>query len=192
LIIAHTGTTSVDDAHATSTDDNIISELKNLRELKSLALVDMMELKGSDLAQLPKTLDSLSIAKNKRIPTNKIAELAGYTNLKSLDLTGTLVSDATLAKLTAISGLKALRLNECPIGDDAIDSVVKFKSLEQLGLRKTLVSSDGFLKLAALPQLSEVDVTEVRGIKPNDAMKFQRLIKQRFCAVVPFIEPKHY
>jgi serine/threonine protein kinase len=192
LIIAHTGTTSVDDAKATSTDDNIISELKNLRELKSLALVDMMELKGNDLAQLPKTLDSLSIAKNKRIPTNKIAELAGYTNLKSLDLTGTLVSDATLAKLTAISGLKSLRLNECPIGDDAIDSVVKFKSLEQLGLRKTLVSGDGFLKLTALPHLSEVDVTEAGGIKPNDAMKFQRLIKQRFCAVVPFIEPRHY
>jgi serine/threonine protein kinase len=190
LIISNEDTSSNDETVAnpeTSTSDDIIPELKKLKELKSLSLMNFADLRGANLHLLPKSLTNLSLAGNKRIPTNKLAELATYTSLKKLDLSKTLVSDATLAKLTNITGLQVLKLNDCPIGDDSMDAISRFKNLQKLSIRKTLVSRDGFYKLATLPSLREIDVTDVDAIKATDAIKLERLFKQRFCLIIPYI-----
>jgi serine/threonine protein kinase len=185
LNITNSGTVNSDGSETTA--DDIVPEFKKLPELKVLELYDFAGLTGKNLAQLPKTLDSLSIEKNKRISTNRIAELAAYKNLKRLDLSQTLVSNATLAKLTPMTELQELLLKECPIGDEAMDSVVKFKKLRKLDIQKTVVSRDGLMKIAVLPQLDEVNVKDT-SIQPSDAMNFERQVKQRFCVVWPHIK----
>jgi serine/threonine protein kinase len=169
-----------------TTADDIIPELKNLRELKILELNNFAGLTGKTMAKLPATIESLSIKKNKRLTTNNIAELAAYINLKKLDLSNTVVSNATLAKLTRISGLQELLLNECPIGNEAMGAVAKFKNLRRLEIQKTAVDIDGLLKLVNLNELSEVNVKDSQ-VQPSDAMTFEKKLKHTFCAVTPYI-----
>jgi hypothetical protein len=165
--------------------DDIVPELKNLHELKILELNDLAGLTGKNIEQLPATLEGLSIEKNKRITTNKISELAALRNLKRLNLSGTFVSNATLAKLTRIGGLEELQLNDCPIGNEAMDSIAKFNKLQRLEIQKTTVDLDGLIKLAALDQLREVNVKDSQ-VQPGDAMIFEKK-KRTFCTVWPHI-----
>ncbi|RYD35920.1 MAG: hypothetical protein EOP87_06445, partial [Verrucomicrobiaceae bacterium] len=79
-----------------------------------------------------------------------------FPQLVEADLSGTIITDASVAKLSAAPELKKLRLAETAITDASIDTLVKLGKLESLNLYGTKVTNAGVLKLAALPELKSL------------------------------------
>lgn len=174
--------------HTSSEGSSVLpTAIGHLRYLKSLTLMDVHGITGEALHSLPHSLEMLSLTSNNRIATRHYADLAGLTNLTGLDLSTSCVSNTAISKLTKLTKLKALVLNCCPIGDEAIDSILRFQKLEVLSLRKTFITPEGFLKLTELPHLHTLDVTDT-GVKDKAAEEFEaKLTNNRFCVIEPYI-----
>lgn len=71
----------------------------------------------------------------------------------SLDLARTKVTDAGLAKVAAMKGLKELHLENTGISDAGLDHLKGLPELEYLNLYGTKVTDTGLPKLAAMPKL---------------------------------------
>ncbi len=116
---------------------------------------------------LKKSLDDAAFA--------KVSPL--LPQLVEADLSGTTITDASVAKLTAAPELKKLRLAETGITDASLDTLVKLGKLESLNLYGTKVTNAGVLKLAALPGLKSLylwqtdvspeTITELKAKLPN-------------------------
>jgi len=79
-----------------------------------------------------------------------------YPQFVNVDLSATKITDATVAKLTAATNLKTIRLIETPITDAALDSLAKITTLESINLFGTKVTNEGVMKLAVLPNLKRL------------------------------------
>lgn len=79
-----------------------------------------------------------------------------YPQLVTLDLSATKVTDASVAKLSAATNLKQIRLAETGITDASIDTLLKLKSLESINLYGTKVTNAGVMKLAGMPNLKRL------------------------------------
>jgi mono/diheme cytochrome c family protein len=73
--------------------------------------------------------------------------------IASLDLARTKVTDAGLAKLAVMKGLKELHLEGTAVGDAGLDHLKGLAELEYLNLYGTKVTDTGIAKLAALGKL---------------------------------------
>lgn len=73
--------------------------------------------------------------------------------IASLDLARTKVTDAGLAKIAAMKGLKELHLENTGISDAGLDHLKGLPELEYLNLYNTKVTDAGLPKLASLPKL---------------------------------------
>lgn len=73
--------------------------------------------------------------------------------IASLDLARTKVTDAGLAKLAAMKGLKELHLENTAIGDAGLDHLKGLAELEYLNLYNTKVTDAGLAKLTSLGKL---------------------------------------
>ncbi|MGV3661310.1 MAG: c-type cytochrome domain-containing protein [Prosthecobacter sp.] len=73
--------------------------------------------------------------------------------IASLDLARTKVTDAGLAKLAGMKGLKELHLENTAIGDAGLDHVKGLAGLEYLNLYNTKVTDAGLAKLTSLGKL---------------------------------------
>ena len=73
--------------------------------------------------------------------------------IASLDLARTKVTDAGLAKLAGMKGLKELHLEGTGIGDAGLDHLKTLAELEYLNLYNTKVTDAGLAKLAGLGKL---------------------------------------
>jgi len=73
--------------------------------------------------------------------------------IASLDLARTKVTDAGLAKLSAMKGLKELHLEGTAVGDAGLDHLKALAELEYLNLYGTKVTDAGIAKLASLGKL---------------------------------------
>jgi uncharacterized membrane protein/mono/diheme cytochrome c family protein len=80
------------------------------------------------------------------------------SNLVTVDLSATNITDKTVAALGAAPKLRQVRLAETAVTDAAIDSLVKVPSLESVNLYGTKVTDAGIAKLAALPNLKRLYV----------------------------------
>ena len=76
-----------------------------------------------------------------------VCYLDGLTNLRELQLNGTLISDIGLEHLSKRHSLTLLTLNDTSIDDRAIDALVAMKSLRKLYLYKTGLSDQGLKRL---------------------------------------------
>lgn len=76
--------------------------------------------------------------------------------LVEADLSGTIITDASVAKLAGAPELRKLRLAETAVTDASIDTLVKLEKLESLNLYGTKVTNEGVLKLAALTNLKSL------------------------------------
>ena len=190
-----------------SASSNLVRAIGKLRHLRELALNDVHGILGTDLPYLPMTLTNLSLESDTKIPTASLGQLARLTNLKFLSLANSLVSNNNLAELTKLKNIELLNLNYCPITDEGLEHVLKFKKLTRLYLRKTFISPVGFMKLAALPKLMELDVSDLTTkIQTEDYENF--LASHNLCTIIPYMnkaagmiqgtvnpvdeEPEHY
>lgn len=73
--------------------------------------------------------------------------------IASLDLARTKVTDAGLAKVAGMKGLKELHLENTAIGDAGLDQLKGLAELEYLNLYNTKVTDAGLAKLASLGKL---------------------------------------
>ena len=78
------------------------------------------------------------------------------TNIHTLDLARTEISDADLAILARCSNLAVLRLAGTPIGDAAMEHLKDLRKLNSLNLTRTKVTDAGLIHLEGIATLSEI------------------------------------
>lgn len=82
--------------------------------------------------------------------------------LVGLDLSGTRVSDAGLARLAAFSHLARLNVSRTAISDAGLDAIARLTALEYLNLYATDVSDAGLARLARLAKLQRLYVWQTK------------------------------
>jgi len=78
------------------------------------------------------------------------------SQLVTVDLSATKVTDQAVAQLVAAKSLRQIRLAETGITDLAIDSLLQIPSLESINLYGTQVTDAGVSKLSAMPNLKRL------------------------------------
>lgn len=84
--------------------------------------------------------------------------LAGFDDLKILNLSNTKVTDAGLAKLAALKKLKFLYLFNTSITDAGMEKLLELPRLEVLCLDQTQITDVGLKTLEELPRLEKLHV----------------------------------
>jgi hypothetical protein len=82
-----------------------------------------------------------------------LAQLRGFTTLRSLYLRETQVKDDALANLRELTNLSELSLNGTPVTDAGLAHIHKLTNLETLCLLGTQVTDDGLIHLRGLKNL---------------------------------------
>jgi hypothetical protein len=88
-----------------------------------------------------------------------LAALEGLTGLRRLYLNGTPVTDAGLAHLRDLPALEVLELRETAIGDAGLRHLTGLPRLSVLLLYGTRVTDAGAARLAGLPRLEELSLS---------------------------------
>jgi hypothetical protein len=88
-----------------------------------------------------------------------LAALEGLTGLKRLYLNGTPVTDAGMAHLRGLSALEVLELRETAVGDAGLNHLAGLPRLTVLLLYGTRVTDAGVARLAGLPKLEELSLS---------------------------------
>ncbi len=164
-------------------DESMIKDLANLKQIEILSLsevqvspvlveslnqLDQLELfmlhvddltddQCGDLAKV-KTLFHLSVFRSKHLTP------AGWKSItdapiQSLSVSGSSVSDLTLAHLGSISELKYLSISDAPVTNEGLKHLERLTSLRSLRLTNTEVSDEGIDSLRGeLPDLRNVSV----------------------------------
>jgi Leucine-rich repeat (LRR) protein len=125
--------------HQTGLNDDNIKHLKGLVDLEKLLLYGT------------------------RVTDKGMAELAGLTKLKELDLRGTPCGTADMeAYLPHMPQLEILDLSESnsPVVDQAMPAIAKLTKLVNLNLWHTDVSDNAVALLAALPNLTSLNLDD--------------------------------
>jgi Leucine-rich repeat (LRR) protein len=116
------------------------------------------------VAELPREefrVTRLELSDNSRADDDALAVLEGLSELSTLVLGGTRVTDAGLAHLEGIVSLEFLRLRGCRgVTDAGVKHLGKLTALAYLGLSGTQVTDAGLEHLKGLTQLSELDLTD--------------------------------
>uniref|UniRef100_A0A6N2L0D9 Leucine-rich repeat-containing N-terminal plant-type domain-containing protein n=1 Tax=Salix viminalis TaxID=40686 RepID=A0A6N2L0D9_SALVM len=140
-------------------NDSIFSSLTGFSSLKSLDLSSNLELKGSSVgvevlsSQLRK-LERLDLSYN-GFNDNILPHLCGFSSLKTLNLSGNMVSGST----TCLRKLEVLSLNQLPIiGSTLLQSLgalpsLKILSLKDNNLSSTSISQVTFFNMTTLEEL---------------------------------------
>ncbi len=97
------------------------------------------------------------------------------SNMVSVDLSSTSVTDASVKLLSTAENLRMIRLSETKISDAALETLSKLKNLESVNLYNTRITDAGIEKLKALPKLKrlylwQTDVSESMKTKLKEAM----------------------
>jgi hypothetical protein len=101
--------------------------------------------------------------------------LRHFPQLKSLDLSGSPITDDSLKHLEALSNLETLTLSLTPISDKGLQHLKTLKRLEELNLAATDVRDEGLDQLTNFPKLKKLYLT--RDLIGDDAVhKLQKSI----------------
>lgn len=136
-------------------------ELSALSDIHSLRSVDFGQQRYTDAALeylVPlKHLERINLS---LLPvTNRgLQKLVNHAKLKSLDLTGTRVTN--LLPLTRLKKLANLELNHCAIEDRQLRFLGKMESLKHLDLSSTEVTDRGVRYLSTLPNLESLALAD--------------------------------
>lgn len=96
--------------------------------------------------------------------------------LVALDLTGTEVGGSTLIRLSSMSSLRSLILNDNNrITDEVVHELAKNKNLTILGLRGTGITDKGVASLAKMSSLISLDISENPNITGNSLQQLRKL-----------------
>jgi len=157
-----------------------IDKLTNLRELsvrqsgiKGHTLSPFRKLEALDVTLTPFDDDGLKNlsgsagmrrlwAGDTLITNAGLSSIAALSKLEDLDLHGTQVSDAGLIQLARLKGLRKLNLMGTGITDDGLEILRSFTGLEYLNLYRTRITNAGLDRLRPLTELREMDLRYTR------------------------------
>ncbi len=109
------------------------------------------------------------------------AALAGIlTKLERLELAHTQITDATLQRLKAVTGLKTLNLTATRITDAGLVQVGRFTTLQVLLLDQTGISAEGLTNQKSLTELQHLSLSENKGVNDIGVASLRRLKKLRY------------
>ncbi len=91
-----------------------------------------------------------------------IGQLTGIKDLRRLDLSHALITDAGLKHLEQFQTLEALSLVETQITDAGLENVGRLKMLKHLDLRGTHISDEGLRHLHKLDMLESITLDDTR------------------------------
>jgi internalin A len=143
------------------TDDGV-KRLAALTKLQSLALNRNKQVRGS-------TVPALVAAKNLKylvISECELGDLAGWSALKSLSNLITLalpqsgVTDAGLKEIGKLTQLKIVSLASCPITDMGLAQLKAMKSIENLNLTETRITEQAVPILSEMKRLQFLTLSE--------------------------------
>jgi hypothetical protein len=142
------------------------ASLARMETLRALDLSALPHLSDAILAQLPPSLESLSLRDSSQL---RVAELPALPRIRSLDLTGLSMSATDLRAVVAGRPLDELALGGHltrgdvlveTLGTDAAAVVAELKSLRRLRLTYcSWLRSEGLEAFARLPELEELEIT---------------------------------
>lgn len=90
-----------------------------------------------------------------------LAPLAGLTQLSTLTLNGSFVTDADLKAVSTLPTLTTLNVHDNPsVGDPGFTAVTGIKSLKTVSLGRTAITDAGFATLLEMPALQSVYAAE--------------------------------
>ncbi len=97
-------------------------------------------------------------AANTLITSASLERLSGLSHLEDLDLSGTEIDDAGIAQLAPLKQLRRLHLASTNLTDAALETIALLPALEELNLYRTKVTNAGLARLKGLAKLRDVDV----------------------------------
>ena len=164
------------DLQATEIGDAGLQQIARMKSLKELNLSNttVADTGVAYLAQLPQ-LRSLRL-RNTLVKGTGIA----FPQLETLDLGGSPVNNAGLAKIAKLPGLKELSLADSEVTDAGLDSLAGLTGLTLLNLNGADIGDAGLEKLSALTELRELDLNYTRFTEKGlaalkDLSKLERL-----------------
>ena len=143
------------------TDDGV-RQLATLTKLNTLVLNRNKQVRGT-------TIPALVAAKNLKYLTVsecQLGDLAGWSALKSLSnlitlaLPQTGVTDAGLKEIGKLAQLKTVSLASCPITDAGLAQLKMLKSLESLNLTETKITEQSIPILSEMKRLQFLTLSE--------------------------------
>ena len=114
----------------------------------------------------------------RRIEDADLANIEGLSRLKSLDLAGTVVTDAGLKHLRKLDDLVYLFLNDTAVGDIGMEELGQHRLLQHLDLSRTRVTDRGLHSLGRLDGLRMLVLNEtaVTGVGLKDLLSLGQLV----------------
>lgn len=140
-------------------DAEALAEIQTMR-IPREALEALTDTDLRHLTRMPR-LGHLELAAGDALTPDGLAVLAGVENLWSLSFRGGNLTDAHIAALSDIEGLRRLDLAlNRNIGDDALAHIAAHETLRSLTLDSTAVTDDGIAALAGHPALEQLSLTQ--------------------------------
>jgi len=118
---------------------------------------------------------------NKDTTDGDLKELASFTELRKLDVTGTAITGTGVSHLAGLTKLEDLQMSFAAVNDAGMKEIAKLTSLKVLNVLNTKITDDGVKALAALTDLEDLnigqnfDVKDVGVYALKDLKKLRRL-----------------
>ncbi|CUG79862.1 receptor-type protein kinase, putative [Bodo saltans] len=144
-----------------------ISSLHTCCSVTHVTLTECVNLRDDDLlhlSELRKSLVSLNLAHCRFITGDGLARLAALEVLRSLDLSGCMVTDEGLGHVAQLHSLEQLGLSSCfGFTDDGAARLATLTKLTDLDLASCLPKNEVlFCAMRALPQLKRLDLSHCK------------------------------
>ncbi len=97
-----------------------------------------------------------------KIGDKQLEPLKGLKSVYSLNLRGAEVTDAGLANLSGLTGLKRLHLELTKVSDKGIPALLKLESVEYLNLYGTQITNAGLQQLGKMKNLKKVYIWQTK------------------------------
>lgn len=153
---------------ATWVNDTEILELAALPKLERL---DLSHTRISDEGLLnlrpARQIRDLNLLYAEQITDLGLTAIKNWTNLKTLNVRGTRISDPTLAIISKLIQLESLDIANTGVTEAGLDSLVPLTKLKQLSIGRSRFSDSAMAVLRLLNTLEYLDLSGPRGVARN-------------------------
>ncbi len=155
--ISHMENLETLDLSGTNVNDEGLTELAKLKNLKTLYLKDEEKITNKGLANLApmSKLETLNLSKSTWLTGVGLSAVSKLPSLTILRLDKSDIKDHDLAQINELKNLKLLALRQTQVGDKGVEHLVN-TGITQLDLENTKISDRGLDSLAKMFRLKEL------------------------------------